>query len=596
MSDPLYQVILTSTGQDRWDATELLMERGVDLKDVALALGKHHNWLYKWRTRNRKRYEHKSPISHQQNVYKPSQSHRLPVEKQALAMEPIDGTYRHIDLNTIRRTKYGELPPTYYVSTLDHYDWLVYYGGEHKYRWDLDYLRELQAMLWTGTEEMAFMPRFSGKTVSWEGMTVREIAEIREPYLTICSPKRTKTLFRAVEKWILRNPKFRQDYGDILAVENGNIQSNRTELVMILHESFNYPYMDEVFKVASVQSDIIGRHPHHIHLEDIIQQDTDTEEVIEKMQEWYLEVLRPMLSLEKGINSRITGTATRKGPEDFYSWLFSQGWNSLHYRAVEVLEGELPSHTDVIFEEETNHYGEIIRKAVDIKYKGEYKFLNPHIDQKELLMIAALKYESFMSQYQNEPVSSKGNYFKREWWEAALEEPFDTSRMTKFMIWDTAFGKTSKADYNAGIVCVVYNSAIHIIDIYLERNLKFGELRDKMVLMAKKHKVNKTWLHVFGREDWILQEVRKLIAGVEKYQETTNKIIRIDLLDTPFKLGQIRVFNTCSYLNLAKTQILQYDRRPSTATKKDDFPDVCATAYEKLQYYLSNTRINFISR
>lgn len=504
--------------------------------------------------------------------------------------------YSHMTDREIRRTRYGDLPPTGYISPLDHQAWLVEFGGKDVYRWDLPHLRHLQAMYWSGNREVGLIPRGGGKTLTWSGLTARWCAEVYEPVLTVCSPKRTKTLHRSVEKFVLRNPRFRRAYGDIIAVDGGNVQSNRTEGTLLLNDEFDYPFIDELLKVASIESDIIGRHPRKIVLEDIIQQESPTEEGQQKVKDWYTEVLDPMLSLETGQESNIISYGTRKGPSDWYSWLFSKGWNPVHYKAVNILEGELPSHSDIIWQETENAYGEFNKNAVGVKKTGSFEFLNPYINNEQLLIKAALQYEAFMSQYQNEPVAATGAYFERAWWESALVPSFNTSGLQKYVFVDTAFGQTSKSDYNAIITVCIREKHIYIIDCYLGQKLKFDELIKQITRMSLHHEAASTTIHQFQREVWVVQEARRYIPSVNPYPETKNKVMRIETLDVPFKMGEIRIFDDLPYMNVAKTQYLQFDRKPSNATKKDDFLDVLATAYEKLKYHMHSSTIKLYSR
>lgn len=488
-----------------------------------------------------------------------------------------------LDLTHIRKNiKYGELEPTLYKSDLDHLEWMRYYIGDYRYRYDLPHHRELQEMLWIGDKEVGLLPRGDGKTVTYLGMTPREIAEVRRPHVTITIPTRTKILFRSIHNTIIRSPTFRQDYGDIIGVEKGQVQSNKSQLFMWLHEDIPYYDTDPVYTTVSRKSENVGSRPYHLHFEDPTQRESDA--AVQKLKEWYADIIRPMLSLDKSQDVRQTATTTRKHTEDFAAYLFYMGWSPFRYESVELLSGVFPSHNDFEWHMEETRSGELVRKVTKLNRVGTYKLLNPNWDLDELLEICAFDYSSFMSQYQNSPVSRSGNYFKEVWWKEC--EPFDITNHTKYLIADTAFGMKEHADYNSIGVWVIHYNKMHLVKNILIRNLEFDQIVQLINKTARELKVNRSWVHATLKEVWIVQNLRKRMPGVEPITETRSKMERINLLDNPWKLGDIIVFNDIEQKIESKNQWLNYNQKPSTDVRKDDFPDMCATAYSKLMWLM----------
>ena len=455
------------------------------------------------------------------------------------------------------------------------------------------YIREIQATLKYGDKENINVFRSGGKTTLWIGHALRKFNEVYEPHLTICSPKRTRILFRNIRIPLIRNPLIRQHYGDIIDVDDGSVQASRTDKMIWYHEDIDYDHTDPAFRVASREDDIIGSRPRQIHFEDPTQQ--ESEAGIEKLKVWYGEVVSPMLSLERDIISRETMTSTRKGMNDFSSWLLTQGWSNLHYRVIEVLEGELPSHNDIDWRYEESASGEMIKKVDKINHRGKYKLTNPFLDLDKLLEKCALDYASFMSQYQNEPISRSGRYFNNEWWTEV--EPFHHTAMDKYVFTDPNHGtKDAKNDFTCSIVVLIREQTMYIIDAYVQRNLKFYEIKEIHKKLVVKHQAIQNYMHADFTEKWLVQELQREIPGVTPLTDKRNKIQRISTLDQPFKIGQIMIFNDLPYKNECKTMYLQFDQTPSNATKKDDFPDILASAYHKLKWLLFQTGQAFIGK
>ena len=520
-------------------------------------------------------------VSRYDNYVSPGIKARQLTPKQKLSNDSKNEYHGRLDLTNIRKNiKYGELEPTLQLSDMDHLEWMQKMIGFHRYRYDLPHHRELQDLLWLSDKMIGLLPRGDGKTVTYLGMTPREIAERMRPHMTITIPARTKILFRSISDTIVKKPLFRRFYGDIIAVEKGSIQANKSTLHMWLHDDIPYHDTDPVYMSVSRESENVGSRPFHIHFEDPTQRESDAGVI--KLQEWYADTIRPMISLDKTQAARQTATTTRKHNKDFAAYLLKQGWSRFKYESLKLLTGRIPSHNDVVWDLVEGEDGELEEVIKSINPVGTYELLNPHWDLKELLEIAILDYSSFMSQYQNSPVSRKGNYFKNEWW---LEcEPFDYSQHVKYLFADTAFGMKESADFNAIGIWIVHNRRLYLVRNKLVKNLEFDEIVNVINRIAREEKVNKSYVHATLREKWVVQNLKKRMPGVEPVTETKNKVERINLLDNPWKLGDIYVFNNIENKAEAKNQWLNYNQQASTAVRKDDFVDMCATAWMKLQW------------
>ena len=473
----------------------------------------------------------------------------------------------HKDLSDqeIRNIAYGQLDPTKYISSLPHLEWLRYYVSPDMYYLDLKPLNELQDLLWTGNKELALLPRFGGKTVTYLGMVPRELAEIRQPHLTICSPKRPKTLYRAVERVVLHSTNFRRDYGDILQIKDGRVQANRSNLTMLIHDDFKYPYIDPIYRAVSRETDVIGNHPVHLHFEDPTQHENAAGTA--KLIQWYGDVVEPMLSLDDTIISRQTGTTTRKGRKDFANFLFEDGWDEFRYEALTLTSGRWPEHRDIVWKDHVTRSGQKKRKIDYIKPTGTYDMFNPRWNLQRLLEIRIKKYSSFMSQYQNTPISVESDFLQS----LQIIEPFELWRESdnakvplfkQIMVIDPAFGKSSAASETAIIIGFLHASDIYITEVIIDR-LHGMKLVSKCFELYNKYlprvtKIEDDFKQITTRYG-INEQLRK-IPGFSKFENKGfgDKHARVQTLEEPLAMHNIKVFNTALDLNKLEDQVNGY--------------------------------------
>ncbi|KKN03475.1 hypothetical protein LCGC14_1107390 [marine sediment metagenome] len=479
------------------------------------------------------------------------------------------------DLGKIRRLKYGSIEPTGHISRLDHLSWMRLYFGHHKYRWDFPYLTALQDLLWEGNDKLGHVPRFGGKTVTYLGMTAKELVERKEPLLTICSPKRVKILFRAM---IVRmgSPQLRKDYGDMIAVDDGRVQIDRTERMIWISDKIPYNYEDPWFRVASRETDIIGSHPAHLHFEDISQR--ESEHATNKLIEWCEDVVVPMLSLEKGVIARKTGTSTRKGPDDFDNYLMTtQGWTNkgTHFRAM---EGYIPNIKDVTLDE----YGNVV--AINKEARDNMEILNPNWDPIKLINIAIKTPISWASQYQNEPIARGGIYFTKD--DIYISDSSITHFTQNKEYSDPAWGTSSKKK-TVIIVVSIYNYALHILDASIGK-FDTNKIGIETVRMARQWKTIKTKLEnnfAQYKSRFDVDSPLLNLRGVQLFNQDKNKLQRISALKGPLSTGRIRIHPECSFKNEIINEILSYDE----SKKPWDILDTIAQAYEDNARWMSPT-------
>lgn len=473
-------------------------------------------------------------------------------------LEPLEYHSRLAD-QEIRNIVYGQLEPTQYISPLPHLDWLRYYVSKDMYYLDLKPLNELQDLLWNGNKELALLPRFGGKTVTYLGMVPREIAEIRQPHLTICSPKRPKTLYRAVEKVILHSTNFRRDYGDILQIKDGRVQANRSDLTMLIHDEFDYPYIDPIYRSVSRETDVIGNHPVHLHFEDPSQHETTAGTA--KLIQWYGDVVEPMLSMDDKIISRQTGTTTRKSKKDFANFLFEDGWDEFRYAALTLTSGRWPEYRDIVWKDHVTRSGQTKRKIDYIKETGTYDMFNPRWNLQRLLEIRIKKLSSFMSQYQNQPISIMSDFLEPFEIIEPLERRYYEGK--EVMVIDPAFGKSASSSETAILLGFLHGGKdIYITEIIIDR-LYASKITNKIFELYEKHRPKATMIEDDFKQITtrygMYNNLRRL-PGFKTFENRGfgDKHARVQMLEEPLAMHGIKVFNTCQDLNKLEDQVNGY--------------------------------------
>ena len=90
---------------------------------------------------------------------------KLLVKQKSIQHEP-----RPLDLDPNRLPKYGQIPPTGYISDLDNHQWILHYFP--RYHWDYPELKAYRNT--TDDRTIRLMHREAGKSVSDVGIYTRE--------------------------------------------------------------------------------------------------------------------------------------------------------------------------------------------------------------------------------------------------------------------------------------------------------------------------------------------------------------------------------------------------------------------------------------
>ncbi len=582
-----------------------LRYKGVSWRKLGERYGRHHSTINERYNRDTEkerinttanRINKKNSKINSVNLRGHRNSNRQPISRTEDKLE----YHNNLTLEEVRRIKYGNLEPTNWVSPLSDLEWCQRYLGMNRFRWGEPYINSTFEVLRSYDKTNLRLWRGAGKTTMWLGSNLRRFNEIPIPRLNICSPKRVRILFRAIRNPLLRNPLIRRDYGDIIDVDDGSVQASRTDKMIWYSDDIDYDHTDPGFRVASREDDVIGSRPAEIHYEDPTQRESESGVV--KLKEWHGEVMKPMLSLEKGLHVRETMTSTSKGDEDFGAFLITQGWNYLRYKSVELLEGEFPKKEDVLWDYFKSESGEIARKVKGITHRGKYKLTNPQMDLDKLLEIAALDYPTFMSQYQNQYVSRTGVYFNVDYWIERDQIDCGTC-MIKHHPWvheqgvqyycaiDPARGLSDGADNTAIIVVAILNGIGMIVDGFVGKTTDIVKEYDYFYSTY-----NLVWTLVEKTFAQIDMNRFNRYRGIIPYTDTAPraKYMRIDAMRSYFNDGLIQILKQDSDQDRIKgkpyaflyNEYRSYNQTPSTTTRKDDALDSTSMIIQLAGQYL----------
>jgi hypothetical protein len=487
---------------------------------------------------------------------------------------------------------YGRIPPTDYKSGLIFNEWRQHYCKRKKH-WILPYIDHVIDIYFQVIDNYQFImpgvPRDYGKTFIGIDFLAYIIAEHHYTALVITSGGGSSRRFFNEVKAILTTDKFRADYGDIIATVN------RTDKEIWLHEELrNDNDIDPNLRVTGRGGDIIGGHPTLVFLEDFVQTPYKSNESEEGMRDWFSAVVH-------NLNAPITGTFTRKSPDDIYGWMQAEHEIVLDTKPAFIKEGAYPARKDFInikaphpklIERGKTHAVNrwVVRPDYDL---SEFTLLEcPNYDIHSMLWkrgFTPSKIRAFESEMMQRPLPKSGSILSDAYWKDALCDAFNPGRTPYYTYCDPAFGMKTGADFNAVITVMPYAGHLYVVDIILRKNLGFNAIVRLIRDEVNKWRSIHAGVHKDFHEAWLHQGLAGELSDIKPIKSRVNKIDRIDALEIPFEDRKLKIFRDCTDITEAYRQYIQYDRKPSTPTKKDDFLDILASAYQDLKHKLIDT-------
>ena len=234
----------------------------------------------------------------------------------------------------------SEIHTNKFVSPLSFQDWRVKYCLRDP-KYNKPYIQDIIDLYFDVIDNyqfrMPFVPRDYGKTFVGIDFICYCLAELGLNILVITSGGGSKRRFFNTVTHILESDIVTQDYGQLV------YEKNKTDgEIWLLPELRQLNTIDPQLRVTGRGSDIIGAHTDFVFMEDFVQAPYKSHESEESMRDWVTGVIMPM-------NAPITGTGTRKSPDDIYSYMQSELEIELYSKSAFVKEGEYPTRDDFVW-------------------------------------------------------------------------------------------------------------------------------------------------------------------------------------------------------------------------------------------------------
>jgi len=476
-----------------------------------------------------------------------------------------------------KKIKYGDLPPTGFISDLNHDDWFDKYvpitfketyvntRGKKRQRrildekrieqmkklWRLPYLTEFRDLIWDEEELLALLPRKYGKTESIIALFVRWFAEIYLPLLIVSpSDGHSKKILKRM-KHIIKSEAFRADYGDIA----GNFTMTAGNMEIVYVESMGWSEFDSPVSFCTFNTGKEGIHPAWIHFEDVMQKDFKNMESNDDIKRTFSKTYLGMLS--DGCKSTFTGT--RYGMEDFYNYLDVElGYPVFHKRALN--------------EERTKW---LYNPSFSLEWlQKDYK-KNPAV---------------FETTRNNNPVPSEGLYFSIDNWEETDVMPLRSMGTEFYVVVDPARGQSKGADNTAILVIGVYLGTGIVVDGFIGHLSTDWIVRKVNEFYAKYNPAFTLVENIFHQID-----IGKFshIRGLVPYADTTRgaKIVRINAMKSYFVESLLKVMKGIQPQSFLKNEYLQYNEQPSNTSRHDDAIDALSIFVQMYGHLLNRVNI-----
>ena len=237
--------------------------------------------------------------------------------------------------------------------------------------------------------------------------------------------------------------------------------------------------------------------------------------------------------------------ATRWHPDDLCGRIQKQEdwmeWDHVNFPAIIETESK-----NEIRNPEFSHLplSKVSRYKRYIKSKKEEALWEDRFPMPELRKMEKLNPREFAALYQQQPFIKGGNMIKTEWWNYYDKEDFDTSLLTTIIIGvDTAFKKTTTADYSAAVVAgMTQDGDIYIIDIKRGR-YEFPELKRTLInINAKWRGKGLRGIHIEDKASGmsLIQELKNQSGmAVIPYKVSADKVSRVAAITDLIEGGRV---------------------------------------------------------
>lgn len=154
---------------------------------------------------------------------------------------------------------------------------------------------------------------------------------------------------------------------------------------------------------------------------------------------------------------------------------------------------------------------------------------------------------NWISQYQQRPEDVGGGIFKYEYWKGYL--PSQLPRFKRVIqVWDTAYKKTSAADYTACVTMAESDNGFYVLDVFRQR-LEFPELEKAIPLQFAKHRPNYVLIESEASGLSVIQTLRRnTTIPIDEVYPAADKVARANEITGYLAAGKVFIPDSAPWL------------------------------------------------
>ena len=166
---------------------------------------------------------------------------------------------------------------------------------------------------------------------------------------------------------------------------------------------------------------------------------------------------------------------------------------------------------------------------------------------------------AFSAQYQQSPIPPGGTIIKRKW--LAYYDQIGFQPGDRIVIsWDIALSEMESGDYSAGVVLLIRNEVVFILEVVRGR-FPFETLKSKVMELKKRYHPSTLLIEELPISLGLIQSLREQSINVTTYKPDTDKRARLIAQTDLFAGGSVRLPRRAGWLEEFVAELLAFPSR-----------------------------------
>ena len=166
---------------------------------------------------------------------------------------------------------------------------------------------------------------------------------------------------------------------------------------------------------------------------------------------------------------------------------------------------------------------------------------------------------AFSAQYQQSPIPPGGTIIKRKW--LAYYDQIGFQPGDRIVIsWDIALSEMESGDYSAGVVLLIRNEVVFILEVVRGR-FPFERLKSKVMELKKRYHSSTLLIEESPISLGLIQSLREQSINVTTYKPDTDKRARLIAQTDLFAGGSVRLPRRAGWLEEFVAELLAFPSR-----------------------------------